>query len=58
MLVCIIVMIFCVLKFGWYFEEISMLFVAMGLLTGLFYFRSLNETGNAFVKGACDMCTL
>lgn len=57
LLVCIIVMIFCVLKFGWYFEEISMLFVAMGLLTGLFYFRSLNETGNAFVKGACDMCT-
>lgn len=53
----ILIMIFCVLKFGWYFEEISVLFVAMGLVAGLFYFRSLDETGKAFVKGSCEMTT-
>lgn len=57
MLISILAMIFCVLMFGWYFEQISALFIAMGLIAGLFYFRSLDETGKAFVNGACDMCT-
>ena len=57
LLAVIVIMIFCVLKFGWYFEEISALFVAMGLICGLFYFKSLDETGKAFVNGACEMCT-
>lgn len=57
MLICILGMIACVLLFGWYFEQISALFMAMGLISGLYYFRSLDETGKAFVSGACDMCT-
>ena len=56
-LATIAVMVVCILKFGWYFEEISALFVAMGLAAGLYYFRGLNETGNAFVRGACEMTT-
>lgn len=55
--ISIVIMIACVLAFQWYFEEISVLFVAMGLVCGIFYFRSLDDTGKAFVNGACDMCT-
>lgn len=57
MLLCILAMIACVLLFGWYFEQISALFTAMGLICGIYYFRSLDKTGRAFVSGACDMCT-
>lgn len=53
----IIVMVICIMMFGWYFEEISALFVAMGIAAGMFYFRSLDETGKAFVKGAGEMTT-
>lgn len=57
LVVAMVLMIFCVIKFGWYFEEISVLFFTMGLICGLYYFRSLDETGKAFVKGSCDMTT-
>ena len=57
LMISILAMIACVLLFGWYFEEISALFIAMGLICGIYYFRSLDETGKAFVSGACDMCT-
>lgn len=57
MLATICIMVFCVLKFGWYLQEISVLFLVMGLVAGLFYFRSLDDTADAFVKGAADMAT-
>ena len=56
-LAAIIIMVICIMMFGWYFEQISALFAAMGLIAGLFYFRSLDETGKAFVKGAGEMTT-
>ena len=51
----VVVLIFGVLKYGWYFEEMAALFTAMGFICGLVYFRSLNDTANAFIKGASEM---
>jgi len=57
MLISILIMVFGILKYGWYFEEIIAVFTAMGFLSGLFYFRNLDEVGKAFVKGAGEMST-
>ncbi len=51
----VVILIFGVLKYGWYFEEMAALFTAMGFICGLVYFRNLNDTANAFVKGASEM---
>jgi uncharacterized ion transporter superfamily protein YfcC len=50
------VLIFGVLTYGWYFNEISALFMGMGLIVGLIYRKgNLNQIARDFVAGACDM---
>lgn len=52
------VLIFGVLKYGWYFAEISALFMVMGLVVGMIYYKgSFNIYTNEFLKGAGEMTT-
>ena len=52
------ILIFGVVKFGWYFSEISALFLAMGLIVGLIYRKgNLNQISRDFVAGAGEMAT-
>lgn len=52
----IAVLIFGVLKYSWYFEEMAALFMTMGLVVGMVYFKgNFNETMKAFISGAKDM---
>ena len=54
----IIVLIFGVIKFQWYFNEISALFFGMGLITGVVYRKNdFNQIARDFVEGACEMTT-
>lgn len=54
--VSMITLIFGVLKFGWYLEEIAALFMSMGLLSGLIYYKgNFEKVGNDFMEGAKDM---
>lgn len=54
----IAILIFGVMKFGWYFGEISALFMAMGLIVGLIYRKgNLNQIARDFVDGAGEMTT-
>lgn len=52
------ILIFGVLKYGWYFTEISALFLGMGLLVGLVARKgNLEEVSLDFLKGAGEMTT-
>lgn len=52
------ILIFGVLKYGWYFTEISALFMGMGLLVGLVTHKgNLEAVSTEFLKGAGDMTT-
>lgn len=52
------ILIYGVLKYGWYFTEISALFMGMGLVVGLITFKGDFESlTNAFLKGAGAMTT-
>lgn len=52
------ILIFGVVTYGWYFEEITALFFGMGLLVGLIYRRgNLNQIARDFIEGACEMTT-
>jgi uncharacterized ion transporter superfamily protein YfcC len=52
------ILIFGVLKYGWYFSEISALFMGMGLIVGLIAFKgNFNTLTNVFLKGAGEMTT-
>lgn len=52
------VLIFGVITYGWYFEEITALFFGMGLLVGLIYRKgNLNQISRDFIEGACEMTT-
>lgn len=52
------VLIFGVIQFGWYFSEISALFLAMGLITGVIYRKGdFNQIARDFVAGAGEMTT-
>jgi uncharacterized ion transporter superfamily protein YfcC len=56
LLVTIAGMIFGVLKYGWYFAEISALFLAMGLLVGFItHGRDFDKIMDEFLKGAGEM---
>lgn len=57
MLVSILIMVFGIIMYGWYFEEIIAVFTAMGFVAGIFYFRNLDDVGKSFVNGACEMST-
>ena len=54
----ICILIFCVMNYGWYFEEITALFLAMGLLVGMIYRKgNANQVSRDFVDGAYEMTT-
>ncbi|MDO5713121.1 MAG: TIGR00366 family protein [Tissierellia bacterium] len=54
----IIGLIFGVVKYGWYFIEISALFFGMGILVGFIYHKTnLEKIALDFVAGACEMTT-
>lgn len=54
--ISIITLVFGVLKFGWYLEEIAALFMAMGLVSGLIFYKgNFEKVGNDFMDGAKDM---
>lgn len=54
----IIVLIYGVVSYGWYFNEITALFFGMGLLIGLIYRKgNLNQISRDFVEGAGEMTT-
>ncbi|WP_176461933.1 YfcC family protein [Anaeromicrobium sediminis] len=50
------ILVYGVLKFGWYFAEISALFLGMALLVGLIsYGKNFEEICSTFLKGAGEM---
>jgi uncharacterized ion transporter superfamily protein YfcC len=49
------VMVFGILKYKWYINEIAGVFLAMGVLAGLLGRLKGDEIGKAFVEGAKDM---
>ncbi|MEY8366713.1 TIGR00366 family protein [Anaerovoracaceae bacterium 41-7] len=52
------ILIFGVVSYGWYFNEITALFFALGILVGLIYRKgNLNQIARDFVEGASEMCT-
>lgn len=52
----IAILIFGVLKYGWYFTEISALFMGMGIIVGLITFDgNINEISKEFMHGAGEM---
>ena len=54
--ISIATLIFGVLKFGWYLEEIAALFMAMGLVAGLIFYKgNFENVGNDFLDGAKEM---
>lgn len=54
----IAVLIYGVVSYGWYFNEITALFFGMGLLIGLIYRKgNLNQISRDFVEGAGEMTT-
>ena len=55
LLVALTSLVFGVIKYGWYFAEISALFMAMGVIVGLIYFKSFNKTMNLFMEGAAGI---
>lgn len=54
----IIILIFGVLKYGWYFSEISALFMLMGIVVGMIIYKGdFNKFTVEFLKGAGEMTT-
>ncbi len=52
----ICILIFGVMKYGWYFSEISALFFAMGLLVGIVQHRgNFEKIADEFMQGAAGM---
>lgn len=50
------VLVFGVLKYQWYFEEMAALFTTMGIAVGMIHFKgNFNSTMNAFMEGAKGM---
>ena len=56
LLVTLGALVFGVIKYGWFFAEISALFMAMGIVVGMIYYKgSFNKTMNIFMDGAKAM---
>lgn len=52
------ILVFGVLKYGWYFTEISGLFMGMGLVVGFIAFKGdFEKIANEFIRGAGEMTT-
>lgn len=50
------VLVFGVMKYQWYFEEMAALFMTMGIVVGMIYFKgNLNLTMKTFINSAKDM---
>lgn len=50
------ILIFGVLVFKWYFEEMAALFTTMAIVTGMIYYKGdFNATMKSFIDGAKDM---
>lgn len=47
----IVVLIFGVLTYGWYINELATLFLTMGIIAGLVYRMKINDIADNFVKG-------
>ncbi|KPJ69647.1 C4-dicarboxylate ABC transporter [candidate division WOR-1 bacterium DG_54_3] len=50
-----LLLVFGILKFKWYIDEIAGLFLALGILSGVLGRLKSREIGEAFVSGAKDM---
>lgn len=57
LLIAIIVTVYGVKTFGWYFAEISAVFLAMGLVAAFIMGIKPNEIGLQFASGFQDACT-
>ena len=54
--ITIATLIYGVLKYQWYFEEMAALFMTMGVVVGMIYFKgNLNLTMKTFINSAKDM---
>ncbi len=51
----ILVLIYGVLSFGWYIEEISAVFLVLGILVGIVGRLSIKEITDSFISGAKDL---
>ena len=47
-----VIMLLGLTQWGWYINELSGLFLGMGIFSALFYGMKLNEMGSQFVRGA------
>ena len=56
LLVAIVVVVWGVKANGWYFGEISAVFLIMGIVAAIIMRDSLNVIGNGFAKGFQDAC--
>lgn len=54
--ITIAILVVGVLKYKWYFEEMAALFMTMGIVVGMIYYKgNFNSTMNAFMDGAKSM---
>jgi len=51
----VVTLVFGILRYQWYIEEIAALFLALGILSGLAGRVGMNEMARQFVNGAKDM---
>ncbi|MBI9060320.1 MAG: putative basic amino acid antiporter YfcC [Labilibaculum sp.] len=51
----LLVLVFGVLNYGWFIEEISAVFLTIGIVIAITGKLSIDETSNAFVNGAKDL---
>ncbi len=51
----IVLLVFGILEYGWYMNEIAGLFLALGILSGVVGKLSLNDLAEGFKEGARDM---
>jgi uncharacterized ion transporter superfamily protein YfcC len=54
-LAAIVFLVYGILKYGWYINEIAALFLGLGIVSGLLGKLSLNEMTDGFKEGARDM---
>lgn len=56
LLAAIIVIVWGVRTLGWYFSQISAVFLVMGIVAAIIMRENLNDIGNGFQKGFQDAC--
>lgn len=53
----VVLLIYGVIKYGWYFEEIGALFMGMAILSAIIGKLSLDDFANAFAEGTASIVT-